>query len=156
MSEASKLWKTIKREAESEWQRIENRLETGFPDCLVLSPYGQSALVEGKYKDCWPASKDTATDLGLRKEQVNFLKRWCRLGGKAWLLARIKDEWLLVWGTNVEYRLTRRMWYARAHKIWESKPDIVEMEGIICGEEGTERPITKSILRKTNNGFLIS
>lgn len=131
MSEASKLWKVIKRNAKSEWQRIENRTQESVPDCLVLSVDGRVAWVEGKYKVSWPKSKDTSTDVGLDKGQVNFLKRWCRLGGRAWLLLRVGEEWLLVWGLDVEYRLTARMWYSKATKVWAGSIDVEELEKLL-------------------------
>lgn len=131
MSESSKVWKVIKRTAASEWQRIENRTQSSVPDCLVLSQNGRVSWVEGKYMPSWPKNLDTSTSLGLDKAQVLYLKRWCRLGGRAWLLARIGDDWLLVHGSQVEHRLTKRVWLQRATKVWEGKLDVKQLEGFL-------------------------
>jgi hypothetical protein len=132
MSESSKLWKVINKTACSEWLRIENRLQKGIPDCLVLSPCGKRvSWVEGKYRASWPSNSHTSTDLGLTNEQVFFLKRWVRKGGRAWLLVRVEDDFFLIHGSLVEKRLTKAAWKARATRVWRGQIDVAELESLL-------------------------
>jgi hypothetical protein len=52
--------------------------------------------------------------LGTTARQRHFLKQWCRDGGRAFLLAKVREEVFLVWGEDVGEKLTLEEWRSRA------------------------------------------
>ncbi len=95
-----KLWQWIRRgNLPGTWERLEALLPLGLPDCLVH--WNRTFLVELKVVENWSES-----DFGLRPEQAEFIDRWNRVGGEAYVLVRIAGE--LFWFKDV-IAIRRRM-----------------------------------------------
>jgi hypothetical protein len=84
-------------------RRIENRLETGTPDvnyCLrYITPQSQPATgwAELKHLDQWPARATTRVTVPkLTLDQVMWAEDWHGVGGRAWLLLRIRRDVILL------------------------------------------------------------
>lgn len=89
------------------WERIETSTRDAFPDCVVLSK-GVTSLVELKSKGALEEG------LGTTALQRHFLDSWCKAGGNAYLLARMKDRILFLWGEDVQRTLTEEQWVRRS------------------------------------------
>ena len=80
--------------------RIENRVGTGTPDvayCLRRRPKGPitSGWLELKQTE-WPSRSGTPFTIeSLTLNQVQFLERWSKNGGMAFLLAQVDHDYLL-------------------------------------------------------------
>lgn len=132
MSESSKVWQPIRRNATEHWMRIEDRVRSGTPDCLVLKRTGAVCWVELKWLQRWPARKTTCVPIGLSASQVRFLKNWHKRGGRCWLILRVAEEWLLIPGSRVERTLTENEWKKRAILLRkDSELCLSEIERII-------------------------
>lgn len=104
------------------WQRIEDMYSSGVPDVHYLLPDSKSGWIELKYVPSWPKRPTTETDLGIRTEQALWINKYCRKGGKAFVLVRVENEWLLVPGTQCLDKATRATWYERAGVMrWERR-----------------------------------
>lgn len=91
----SAVWKHIKAKAPGLWLRVENRVSIGMPDVVVLYN-GQVHWVELKSLE-----RDSRW-LGTTTAQRYWISRWIKNGGKAWVLAKVADRLVLIWGDNVE------------------------------------------------------
>lgn len=98
MSE-SRLFKKLKRATPGfHWQRHEDKLTSGIPDCSYGAK-GVSGWVELKTYDTWP--RDASTPLkfsDLKPTQVNWSVARGKVAGKVWFLVQIdkEDEWFLI------------------------------------------------------------
>jgi len=74
---------------------VENSVYPGTPDVSTIAGW-----LELKHLDAWPVRPTTAVGVKtFTVQQRLFLKRWCRNGGRAWVLLRVGDlEWLLLDG----------------------------------------------------------
>ncbi len=95
--------------------RVENVLSPGHPD--VDYTHG---VIELKALACWPVRPETYVRVEtLTGEQVAFLCRRWRAGGRAFLLARVDRDWFLFDGDTarqVREGLTQSEW--RAQSLW--------------------------------------
>ena len=117
MSESRKVWQVLKRTAPGDWYRLEVVNYFGFPDCLY-NINGNVGLVELKWLPSWPSRSGTLTDLGVTPRQAEFMRGWCYQGGRGYILARIDNEWILVWGSDIG-NMTREMWYNNC--VWRGE-----------------------------------
>lgn len=94
----SNLYKRLQRVTPGfHWQRHEDKLVSGIPDCS----YGFGGVcgwVELKTYDCWPRNPDDPlafTDL--KPEQVNWSIKRGRACGRCWFLVAIGEtDWFLI------------------------------------------------------------
>lgn len=85
--------------------RVENTVETGTPDvtyCLrtgLEDGPGRSGWIELKHAHGWPKRPNTTFRFSrYTKEQAEWLHEWHFIGGKACLIAKIGNEYLLIPG----------------------------------------------------------
>ena len=91
----------------SKWERIESPTSSGIPD--VSGIYESKSLwIELKYLLKWEAG------LGTSAIQRNWMRKWCNLGGNAFLLARIVDVVVLVPGHDLDNSAGDNIWRDRA------------------------------------------
>lgn len=96
------MWDSLRPRMEAlklDPRRVENVLGAGTPDVNYIDGW-----MELKQLPAWPARPDTIVALPKlrdRKEQVAFLTRRWMNGGQAWLMLRVKREWLLFSGYDV-------------------------------------------------------
>ena len=129
----SNLFKRLKRATPGfHWQRHEDKLVSGIPDCS----YGYEGVcgwVELKTYDCWPrvASSPLAfTDL--KPTQVNWAIKRGKACGRVWFLIAIGEvEWLLISWKHARLfgKLTRLELVSRAdaHGNFPIPPSIEEI-----------------------------
>lgn len=101
MSESRLVWQPLKKSVSGFWMRIEVVSFAGFPDTLFLYPDGRCGFVELKIVEEWPKRPQTRTKLNIRGIQADFLKKWCANGGRGYVLARVRDEFLLISGERL-------------------------------------------------------
>lgn len=104
MSQESALWKTMHKALATygHLDRVENRVGVGMPDVAYLlrrSPVAQAVAgwVELKYEPAWP--RRAATPVVFKKltlDQVTWLEDYATLGGRAYLLAQVGRDYLLL------------------------------------------------------------
>lgn len=131
MSESTKVWQVLKRNVQNFWMRIEVASFAGFPDTIVLAPDGMVFLVELKYLREWPKRATTTTKLNVSGLQKHFMEQWINRGGRAYLIARVGDDWLLLCGDQLG-DFTREEWRSRA--IYHTRgemPDFVLLEKLL-------------------------
>lgn len=101
MNESS-MWRSVRPvlvDANLDPHRIENAALCGTPDVNYLHGW-----VELKFKKEWPKRKTTPVRIPhFTQQQRNFLMKRHNLGGKAFLLLRVEDEWLLFDGLTAAY-----------------------------------------------------
>lgn len=108
------FWNTIRERAEGKWVRVENAVGPGTPDCCVLVN-GVTSWVELKRLDYWQS------DLGLRKAQRAWLMTWYIHGGRCYVFANIKDDYILIPGNLItNNHLNKERWMELA-PVWEGK-----------------------------------
>lgn len=97
---------------------IENRIQAGTPD--IVHKYG---VIECKRLDSWPDRETSKINIGLRKDQKIWLRRWTHCGGSALVITTIGDEWLIHSGAW-RYLADATVTEFRSHTMyrWERKP----------------------------------
>jgi hypothetical protein len=134
MGVESGFWKTIRKKAGGEWQRIENSVMKGMPDCLVLYPCGTVRMVELKdLKDKWH------NDISLSPEQRLWHGRWHRKGGTSFVLTRYKRTFFLVRGSDIFKTASRLEWYNVALGIWQGAINWNELNSLILLDGSNDR-----------------
>lgn len=119
-AESSLVWSPLESNMPGVWERIENRVKRGMPDCVYLMQ-GKTGWVELKYLPAWPARDTTQTTLGLKPLQAHWQNRWAAHKGRCHLLARVggaRGGWLLVPGSRVVRKDTEAGWRLRAQFWW--------------------------------------
>ena len=112
MSEKS-FWVLIRTSLKLKMYRVENRVMKGMPDIHYVKN-GKSGWIELKYLANWPKTRVT---IGLKKNQVFWLKEYGKNKGKCWVLVRIDRDYMgLYKGEDAEKLYLR-----------PSKKDFVEM-----------------------------
>lgn len=98
----SKLYSALKRQTPGvDWQRHEDKLALGIPDCSY-GYNGHGGWVELKTYDNWPQNvNDPLNWSDLKPEQVNWLIRRGEASGRCFILLQIgkqlnKSEFLLI------------------------------------------------------------
>jgi hypothetical protein len=77
--------------------RIENSQRSSMADTTMQNRAGVIAWVEAKALESWPARPNTAPLRGaFEKGQLPFLRERISWGGKAFVLAKIESDWLLL------------------------------------------------------------
>lgn len=93
----SRLFKKLKRATPGyHWQRHEDKLTPGIPDCSYAYK-GTGGWVELKTYDSWP--RDPSTPLSfrdLKPQQVNWILRRGRIQGTVWTLLEVAGDVLLL------------------------------------------------------------
>ena len=88
------LWRKMKNGAPGFWVRVENAASVGQPDvCGIYESIVH--MVELKSLDAdgyW---------LGTTLAQRYWLHTWTVHGGRAWVVARVVDKLLVVWGSQI-------------------------------------------------------
>lgn len=106
-SESSSAWSILKRELDRRnwiYDRIENRVVLGMPDVNVHVPQVGDLWVELKFVRV-PLGK--RVNVGLSKEQFNWLCQNTQAGRRAVLVARIGMHWYK-WDTPAGWRLAKQ------------------------------------------------
>lgn len=92
------LWNTMRTHMKplGVVERVENSAGAGTPDvtyCLA----GVSGWVELKALDDWPVRPATTISIPkLKKEQVEWLSRWHKAGGRAYMLLQVQRQYVLL------------------------------------------------------------
>lgn len=98
----SRMWRSFRPvmvEANLDPVRIENASLCGTPDVNYLHGW-----IELKHRKEWPKRESTLVSIPhFTQQQKNFLMKRHNLGGKAFLLLRVEDEWLLFDGLTASY-----------------------------------------------------
>lgn len=132
MSESKLVWKPLRDAVKGFWMRIEVASFAGFPDTITLQPNNRVSLVELKYLREWPKRETTGSTLNVSGLQREFIKTWCRLGGSAYVLARVADEWLLIPGDKLGAgKFTRSEWISKSIIPHDDHPDFAALEKIL-------------------------
>lgn len=75
--------------------RVENPAYPGTPDVNYIEGW-----IELKQLNSWPKRKGTVVTLRhFTKQQRAWLRKRCNMGGQAYLLLQVGQEYLLFWGT---------------------------------------------------------
>lgn len=93
----SRLYKKLKRATPGfHWQRHEDKLTAGIPDCS-FGAAGVNGWVELKTYDCWPRKiNDPLAFTDLKPEQRNWATKRGRAGGRVWFLVEVGEDWFLI------------------------------------------------------------
>lgn len=121
----SGFWKTVRKNAYGFWQRIENSVMRGMPDCLVLNRDNSIVFVELKDLKKWQG------DLGLSAEQRLWHRKWTDKGGRSFVLCRFERTFTIVDGSAILKSGTRLEWAAVAIQIWHGAIDWQNLEQIL-------------------------
>jgi hypothetical protein len=89
------MWAKLRLIPDIYWQRLENKLSSGWPDTLALLPEDRCVFIELKGD-----ASEGLPYLGLRKEQRLWLRRWIRAGGNGLVLRRAKKLFEVCDGIN--------------------------------------------------------
>lgn len=107
----SGFWNYLKPKLEeikrSWWQRIESPVTSGIPDLHSIIE-GEIFWFELKYLSKWEEG------LGTSPIQRNWQKRWCDLGGRAFTLARIGLDIVLIPGHLMDASSGDNVWKSRS------------------------------------------
>lgn len=105
---------------------VENGVMPGTPDVEFIGGW-----VELKSASNWPARPDSCLRVvHFNAEQRAWLRRRVRRGGKAWLLLRVRMEWLLFRGDVAADTLglaTRSQLVSSAVRHWPRTPNDEEL-----------------------------
>jgi len=106
--------------------RVENLVQAGTPDVNYTRGW-----IELKYAPRWPVRPDTPLKLDhFTNEQRVWLTRRCAAGGRAFLVLKVGDEWLLFNGrVAAEWvgRVDRHQLCLLATAHWPQKPTTQEL-----------------------------
>lgn len=96
MSE-SRLFKKLKRATPGfDWERHEDKLTSGIPDCS-FGAEGVGGWVELKTYDSWPRNpEDPLRFSDLKPTQVNWAIRRGRKHPRVWFLVQVAEDWFLI------------------------------------------------------------
>jgi hypothetical protein len=98
MSE-NNFWVLLRVSLKLKMYRVENRVAKGMPDVHYLKD-GKSGWIELKYIPDWSPKR---VSVGLRKNQVFWLKEYDENKGRCWILVRIGRDFIgLIDGKNAE------------------------------------------------------
>ena len=128
MTRESNFAGTFRRKMTGLWHRVENSISAGMPDLCGVGHNGVTSWVELKALGSWTRV------LGLRREQVIWLRRWCQAGGRAWVLVKVGRGVLLVngldlWDSQTDVKgYTREQWIEVATCYWPGNVDWDELE----------------------------
>lgn len=91
------LFKKLKRATPGfHWERHEDKLTSGIPDCS----YGANQVggwVELKTYDSWPRHPDSPLRFSdLKPSQVNWAVARGRTQGRVWFLVWVDEDWFLI------------------------------------------------------------
>ena len=104
MTEAD-LFKKLKRATpDFHWQRHEDKLVSGIPDCS-FGAHGKGGWVELKAYDCWPRKdSDPLSFHNLKPGQRNWAVARGKAQGSVWFLVAVGKDWFLI-----SWRYARRL-----------------------------------------------
>lgn len=96
MSE-SRLFKKLKRATPGfDWERHEDKLTSGIPDCSYGAE-GVGGWVELKTYDSWPRNPDDPLKFSdLKPTQVNWAVKRGRKHPNVWFLVQVAEDWFLI------------------------------------------------------------
>lgn len=98
MSE-NNFWVLLRVSLKLKMYRVENRVAKGMPDVHYLKD-GKSGWIELKYMSDWNPRR---VSIGLRKNQVFWLKEYDENKGRCWILVRIGRDFIgLIDGKNAD------------------------------------------------------
>lgn len=108
------FWALIKKHKpiDSVMFRINDKLVPGYPDVAYCLGKDRSGWFEMKSLTNWPTKESS---FNLDADQGIYLNQWTRAGGKAFLLARCKGEYLLLHGAFVDVPRTMEFAIDHAH-----------------------------------------
>jgi hypothetical protein len=112
---------------------VENGCGLGTPDVNCVSGWLELKSIEG-----WPVRPDTPVKIEhLSQDQRVWLLMRRRAGGRAWLLLKVADDWLLFDGADVFDRrfgteMNRAEVEALASKVWHDGLDDADLLEIMC------------------------
>lgn len=115
MRPESKFWSSIKNKVDGNWTRLESPVSVGLPDCLCLVR-GVTSLVELKAVASWGVE-----GLGTTVIQRYWMRRWCIGGGRAYLLAKVGDRVVLIWGGRLEKEMGSTWAGDNALAVWPAR-----------------------------------
>lgn len=105
---------------------IENALYAGCPDVEFIGGW-----IELKSLNDWPKRPETLVRIEhFTMEQRHWLRRRVRRGGKAWLLLRVRNEWLLFPGdraADIVGVATRAQLVEAACRHWPETPTDLDL-----------------------------
>lgn len=105
---------------------VENGVLPGTPDVEFIGGW-----LELKSAERWPTKADTPLHVPhFTKEQRAWLRRRCRRGGNAWLLLRVRTEWLLFPGdvaADILGTATKAELLTAARRHWPRTPTDEEL-----------------------------
>ena len=129
------LWQRVKNGSSGYWQRVENKVGKGTPDCHGVDRAGRHAWLELKSEVGWGAH------LGTSPEQRIWAMRYTKAGGRVFIFAVSQQVFTLV-----EASLTLRSdirgsknW-AQHGVQWQGSPDWEEFDHFVF-----QRPINTCV-----------
>lgn len=110
----SRLYKKLVRATPGfHWQRHEDKLTPGIPDCSFGAD-GVNGWVELKTYDCWPRNPEAPLSFtDLKPEQRNWATKRGRAGGRVWFLVEVGEEWFLI-----SWKYARRLGTMTREELW--------------------------------------
>jgi len=93
MSESKDVWKICKAASDNKWIRLEDKLNTGFPDCIVLDKYCTRIFVELKEAHVYKKNNYIAVKLSI--PQANYLEMLKKNHSSVYVIARICDDFYI-------------------------------------------------------------
>jgi len=78
-------------------KRIENSVGEAMPDTICQNRKGTTFWLENKYLDNWPVRESTLPlRTSFQKGQLGFARDWNSWKGHAYILIRVKDDFILL------------------------------------------------------------
>ena len=91
MAKESELWQTAKKKLPGHWERVEDSLASGFPDCVGIVNR-ITIMIELKRQLFW---QEDVHDLEISKVQALWHTRWYNKGGISYILAQVDRDIML-------------------------------------------------------------
>lgn len=104
---------------------VENPARAGTPDINYMEGW-----IEMKRLDRWPPPSEIIDIPHFTPQQRNFLEKRVRMGGHAWLLFRIRNDWLLFRGDIAARRVghvRQNELLAIASRVWSGRLNKAEL-----------------------------
>jgi hypothetical protein len=105
---------------------VENSVQPGTPDVNYIGGW-----IELKSLDAWPKKDNTPVVIGhFNTFQRLWLHRRCKKGGKAWLVLRVGNEWLVLDGVRAAAMVgtaTKAELIAASAYYWRKTPTDEEL-----------------------------
>ena len=113
----------------------EDKFTFGVPD----SSYGLSQIngwVEHKYIGSWPVRPSTKIKIGLRKDQVFWMEKRQKTGGRCFILIGVESEIFLFSGDLVRELysgIIKKQFYEMSLAVWNKQIDTKQLKLLLCG-----------------------